>query len=100
MANKVQIDFSEPPPPAPTSLSEGGQLVYNVLRENQPFGGATAKAVRATLITRGHYREDGSEYTLMVIGEILYKELKPKHLAYKVGGIGGKWRVIAPTTLE
>lgn len=99
MPKLVQIDFSPLPKSIPTQLSQKGKHVYETIKKNQPFGGITAKKIRAILIDSKKTDIDGNilfdeNFSLQDLGDILYGELKTLGLCFKVGDRGGKWRLI------
>ena len=90
----MRVDFTPKPPPPPQWLSADGQLIYEVLRDNQEYGGATARKIRKVLEANCITDSRRETFTLQRIGDILYEELKVNKLVYKIGEKGGKWRIV------
>ena len=86
------------PPKAPNYLSADAKLIYEIVRQNQQFGGATARKIRKVLEANEEADSRGQEYTMEHIGDLLYDELKKHKLVYKIGEKGGKWRIVVDSS--
>lgn len=98
MDPQVILDPREVPPP-PADLSADAKIVYNVIKANQPGGGCTCRKICMTLhatlnSNKPILRSNGSPFEHEDVGNLLWDELKAKHLVYKQGGQGGKWKIL------
>lgn len=94
----VRVDFTPKPAKAPAYLSQDAKVIYEILRQNQQFGGATARKIRKVLEANEEVDSRGREYTLEYVGDLLYDELKANKLVYKIGEKGGKWRIVVDSS--